>query len=146
MIKRILVLMGVMVMVFGLTGSAAADNPPWDAYQGWNECFSLWITPDGQYTYVYGEGHVVFQEKTGIWSGACNQYYDFDSGEIATLEQVCSLVPDYCNGNGTFIWEGFACYINFPGDTEMRVTYDSFLVVNRAGQGTFNCYYNPSSQ
>lgn len=146
MMKKILVLMGVIVLILGLTGSAAAENPPWEAYQAWEDtCFSLWMTPEGDITYVYGVNHVLYIERTGIWSGVCNQYYDFDSGELATLEQVCSLYPDYCNGRGTFIWEGFDCYHLIPGETEMRVTTDSFQLVNSAGQGVFYCNYNPSS-
>lgn len=63
------------------------------------ECNLLWLTPTGAFTRVEGSGTGVVT-PSGQASLVCTAEIDFDDPDLATIDQVCAIIPDNCNGNG----------------------------------------------
>ena len=116
--KKVIVTVVWLVLIFVLVGTASADNPPWPAtvfnHLELGDCFINWLAPDlVTFVVVPGQGVSVYQEKTGNWSGFCNAYVDFDDEDFATLSDVCDhpVWGQFCLGNGSAILRGNECYL-----------------------------------
>jgi hypothetical protein len=142
--KKAIALIVWLMLVFGLAGTAAANNPPWPAtvfdHREVGECQVTWFDSEMNFILIPGQGVSVYQEKTGNWSGHCNAFVDFNDPDIATLSQFCAdgYWGQFCNGNGSAIARGFECTLLALGLT----TYDSIHRIQPSGNIELFCRFN----
>lgn len=137
-----LTLIAAAFVAFASASSATADlDPPaavvYDIEFG--NCTGLWLDADGNPTLVEGEGMGVVALRADVWTLNCRFVTDFDSGDVATLDDVCSVFADLCNGNGALVAPRFTtCFL------DDMVTQNQRSVVTPSGQRHLICHFNPA--
>jgi hypothetical protein len=140
MSKRIIVILAVTLILGVLLSSSALAGPPWPAeviqIRDGTMCYFPWVSSSYEIINLEAPGMWVAQYHSGHIQWNCHTIIDFTDPNLLNLDQVCAIAPDYCNGNGGFVWQAIDCY------DSGYLTNDSLMVVSPNGNANVGCRFN----
>jgi len=147
MLKRSIFVLVCLALLLGATSNSALAGPPWPAEvviptDDW--CWSPWVAWDAEgnaqmITLTDGSWRSTYQPLTGVWNVTCRFFIDFNDPSMASIDEVCAMVPDLLDCNhGVLIWRGIGCSYS-----ETMYTEDTQMVVNPSGYYKVSCHFNP---
>ena len=138
MFKRIIIIFSMLLVAGGVFATDVFAGPPWPAevYVLDDTCEVMWMDKNYNEVSVYGDGIWKVHELNNSISISCQDQVDFD--DVATIEQVCSVFPDVCPGNGAIqiSRSDLTCW-----DDDVY-THDSNFVMTPNGHWTLTCNFN----
>jgi hypothetical protein len=133
MLKKTVLILMSLIIIFSLTGSASAKKPE-PTY-----CEMFWLRSDpNEWPSVWVEGKMTYNETAQVYNISCRYEFDFDSGEWVDFATMCSELPWACNPSQTmFKVNGLGWYSDFA------YTVDTTYLVSPNGQAKFFAQYAP---
>ena len=145
MTKRLLIVLLVPIILGALFSSDVLAGPPWPAeviqIKEGEFCTFPWMNSSYEVIYLSGSpGIWVAQYHSGRLQWNCHPFIDFTDPNLLSLDEVCAVAPDYCNGNGSFMWADIPCY----GDGDILAN-NSLMIVTPNGNVNIGCRFDLNS-
>jgi hypothetical protein len=142
MSKRLLVILLVQIILGALFSSSVLAGPPWPAevihVKEGVFCDFPWVNSNYEViTLSGGPGIWVAQYHSGQLQWNCHTSIDFNDPTLLSLDELCAMAPDFCRGNGSFMWKDIPCY----GDGDLLAN-DSQMIVTPNGNVNIGCRFN----
>jgi hypothetical protein len=145
MFKRMLIVFVLLGVASGLLTRDATAGPPWPAeviqIRDGDFCNFPWMNSNYELITLTGPGIWVAQYHSGQLQWNCHTSIDFADPYLLSVQEVCAIAPDLCNGNGTFIWREDSVIPLACVDLGL-VANDNIMVVNPSGQANIICHFN----
>lgn len=140
MIKLVTAILATLGFVSVSVGIASAE--PMDASPGAividydGNCGLLWLDATGEQISIPGDGSYVAMPNDQ-WYQGCRVRVDFDDPDLASFDQVCAALGDFCQANGAIVtFDLLFCFF------DDRVTPLTQAIVTPSGQRMFTCQSN----
>lgn len=143
MSKRIVIVLLVTLIIGAMFSSNAMAGPPWPAevlHPADGElCYFPWVNTSYEFVTLEGPATWVAQYHSGQAQWNCHTTIDFTDPSLLSLDEICTAAPDYCRGNGSFMWVDIPCYGN-----NGELAKNSLMTVTPNGNVNIGCQFTLS--
>lgn len=143
MLKKSIFILICLVLMLGVLSSSALAGPPWPAevlqIRDGDFCYFPWVNSNYELITLTGSGMWTVQYLNGVAQWNCHTYVDYDDPYLLSLDEICALAPDLCNGNGSFLWTnetGLSCYM-----LDDTLAYNNYIVATPGGHVNLSCHF-----